>query len=566
MVSDKPGVQRLVQICKAKGITDVVFSPGSRNSPLVITFADDPHFNCITIPDERVAGFFAMGMALQLRRPVIICCTSGSAALNYAPAIVEAYYQNIPLLVITADRPVEKIDQGAGQTMRQKNVYANYIKVSYELTQEAESEQDLHANDRLISEAIDNCTSETDGPVHINFPLKEPLYDQVAYYDIEDLDMTRSINNELAITAEVSLKMKEEWMSYPKKLIIFGQSMPSEAIQLAVEAVADRSDIAIISETTSNINGSDVNPCIDRMITTFSEEEATACIPDLIISLGGAIVSKKIKSLFIKLKPKAHWYVSEQEQPQDTYESLTMHVQTSALQFLRMIKKFPEHGAANYQRLWTNHHEKTSQSHDKFLDDCPWSDMLSFHHILQRIPSRSDLHLSNSSPIRYTQLFNQRDDIQYYCNRGVSGIDGCTSTAAGAGHASQNLTTIVTGDLAFMYDSNALWNQYLGGQLRIIIINNGGGGIFKIIPGPASTDQYKEFFATEQSYTAEHIAKTFYCSYQQAKDETELLKGLDWLYSTSFDKPAILEVMTMKVDNEVILGNYFEFMKADKSG
>jgi len=177
--TDKPGIQRLVKLCEVKGVKNVVFSPGSRNAPLVISFNGQEYFDCITIPDERVAAFVAMGMALKLQEPVIICCTSGSAALNYAPAIVEAYYQKIPLLVLTADRPTERIDQGAGQTMRQKNVYANYIKGSFELIQEAETASDLRRNDRIICEAINLSKAGAKGPVHINVPLAEPLYGQV---------------------------------------------------------------------------------------------------------------------------------------------------------------------------------------------------------------------------------------------------------------------------------------------------------------------------------------------------------------------------------------------------
>ncbi len=560
MVSDKPGVQRLVQICKHKGITDVVFSPGSRNSPLVITFAGDPDFNCITIPDERVAGFFAMGMAQQLQRPVMICCTSGSAAVNYAPAIVEAYYQKIPLLVITADRPVEKIDQGAGQTMRQKDVYANYIKASYQLQQEAVEIADLQANDRLISEAIDTCSLSAMGPVHINFPLKEPLYQQVEYTAYDDLDLTSAKNDNTLSQSEIIKLISTKWDQYEKKLIIYGQSMPSDQIHQVLRELAGRKDIAIISENTSNVKSNQVNPCIDRMITTFSDAAVEEIIPDLIISLGDAIISKKIKQLFINHKPKAHWFVNEQDYALDTYESLSMHIQTSALNFLSVIQQLPAR-ASEYQQRWKSHHESTSSSHDGFLEGCPWSDLKVFDHVLRSVPANSDLHVANSSPIRYTQLFNQRKDIHYYCNRGVSGIDGCTSTAAGAAHASKRLTTIITGDLAFMYDSNALWNQYLENQLRIIVINNGGGGIFKIIPGPGSTAQYKEFFATEQSYTAEHIARAFHSPYRQAGSETELISALDWLYTTSFERPAILEIMTLHEANEAILQQYFDFLK-----
>ena len=563
MVSDKPGVQRLVQICKLKGIKEVVFSPGSRNSPLVISFAGDPAFECMTIPDERVAGFFAMGMAQQLLRPVVICCTSGSAVVNYAPAVVEAYYQKIPLLVITADRPEEKIDQGAGQTMRQHNVYANYIKASYQLQQEAVNIADLQANDQLISDAIDQCSRGSFGPVHINFPLKEPLYQQTVYKNHDDLVVGNLQGEHRLPTHSIVNAIIEKWKTFDKKLIIFGQAMPNDDVNLILANLAEREDIAVISETTSNVTSSQVNPCIDRMITILSNNEINAIIPDVIISLGDAIVSKRIKTLFINHRPNEHWYVNEQDKALDTYECLTMHIKASALDFLTALQQLPKL-SSHYQQQWNHHHASTQVKHNKFLEKCPWSDLKVFDHILSSVPPHSDLHISNSSPIRYTQLFNQRADINYFCNRGVSGIDGCTSTAAGAAHANRRVTTIITGDLAFMYDSNALWNQYMAGWLKIIIVNNGGGGIFKIIPGPETTDQYKEFFATEQSYTAEYIAKTFKSPYRQASSESELKSSLDWLYDNTFVRPAILEIMTLNEPNEDILSQYFNFLKSDK--
>jgi len=558
MVSNKEFIQRLVKVCEIKHIKHVVFSPGSRNAPLVISFVENPNFECITIPDERVAAFFAMGMALHLDEPVIICCTSGSAALNYAPAIVEAYYQKIPLLVLTADRPIEWIDQGAGQTMRQKNVYSNYIKGSFELIQEAQQLQDLRHNDRMVCEAINLANNPCKGPVHINVPLSEPLYGVVEPKEFDNLQMVNAHPSDISIREAEREIIKSIWKKAERKLIIFGQSKPNKQTDILLEKIAQDPSVAIISETCSNRYATPYNPCIDRLITTIKDGDVDTYKPDIVVSLGDAVISKKIKAMIRKYHPKEHWYVNEQEQAQDTFLALTKHIRSTESAFLSVISDLKTD--SQYSATWHDKHLNTKSRHQAFIKQCEWSDLLAFHHILKTVPANTDLHLGNSSPIRYAQLFDQRQNLNYFCNRGVSGIDGSTSTAAGAAFASNRMTTIVTGDMAFFYDSNALWNHHLPKNLRIVMVNNGGGGIFKIIPGPKTTNQYKEFFATEQQYSAEYIAKAFGCPYYKVDEAYNLSNYLKMFYEEDFDKPPILEVVTSHVENEKVLGDYFEYL------
>lgn len=564
MASNKVFIQRLVKICEEKRIKHVVFSPGSRNAPLVITFNENPTFSCITIPDERVAAFFAMGMAQQLQEPVIICCTSGSAALNYAPAIVEAYYQKIPLLVLTADRPVEWIDQGVGQTMRQKNVYTNYIKNSYELIQEATKTEDLLQNDIIINEAIHLTKQRPRGPVHVNVPLSEPLYDQVAKpQECQDLHLLEPKLSDHVIDQQEIQSLNEQWHRCHKKLIICGQGLPDPHLDRALETIAGDPAVVVISETCSNRRVRQINPCIDRLITTIEIHELEAFKPELVVSIGDAVISKKIKVLIKNYAPQEHWYINEQETAQDTFGCLTKHIKTTPLEFLSILSK--DQLTSEFRNIWHDRHHATGLKHQEFLLTAPWSDLKVFDHILKQIPTQTNLQISNSSAIRYVQLFEQRFDIRYDCNRGVSGIDGCTSTAAGAAYVSKELTTLVTGDMAFLYDSNALWNHHLPSNLVIIIINNGGGGIFKIIPGPHSTKQYKQFFATEHQQTAKYIARAFDCTYFSASNEKELQKSLEIIFNSNFDRPPILEVMTQHVANEDVLHRYFDFIKINRS-
>ena len=227
LISDKPSIGRLVYIAKQKGIRNVVISPGSRNAPLIISFDNDPFFKCFNIPDERVAAFFALGLALRLNEPVIICCTSGSAVLNYAPAVAEAYYQKIPLIVITADRPVEWIDRRRGKRSRQRGVYHNYIQGSYELIEEPASDDHLWYNDRLINEAFDISTLLNKGPVHINIPLKEPLYDEIDSLTVlPKLISTLSTKKEL-MERDARL-LASNFYKHKKVMILCGQHQPDE--------------------------------------------------------------------------------------------------------------------------------------------------------------------------------------------------------------------------------------------------------------------------------------------------------------------------------------------------
>jgi len=560
MISNKPGIQLLVKICEQHSIKHVVFSPGSRNAPLVISFDDNPNFNCLTIPDERVAAFFAMGIAQQQREAVIICCTSGSAALNYAPGIVEAYYQKIPLIVLTADRPIDRIDQGAGQTIRQRNIFTNYVKASYELLEEAQEEIDLVVNAKIIHEAIQLASQIPFGPVHINIPLEEPLYNIIEDSPIKLPAIDDLPRPNLTLSGKVKNEIVQDWNSYNKKLIICGQQQVNKNLNKEISRVGKSESVVVISETTANINSDVINPCIDRLITTIEENEIDNFIPDLLVSIGDAVVSKKIKKLFQQHPPRAHWYVNEQEEAQNTYKCLTKHIRSSALNVLQLLSDTTVNGS-NFKSIWTDRNTISRERHLAFLKECEWSDLKAFEVILKSIPTNGDLHISNSSPIRYVQLFDQRQDLSYFCNRGVSGIDGCTSTAMGSAYVTNNMTTLITGDLAFFYDSNAFWHEQLVSNLKVILINNGGGGIFRIIPGPSSTNQYKKFFSTDQHYSAVHIAKAFNCSYFKSNSVESLQKNLSLLYAQKSERPVILEVETLNVKSEQILSDYFDFIK-----
>lgn len=560
MTTNKTTISSLAEICVQKGITKIVLSPGSRNSPLAIAFNRHPKIQCYVIVDERSAAFFALGIAQQTKQAVAIACTSGSAALNYSPAIVEAFYQRIPLVVLTADRPVEWINQGAGQTIQQRDLFKNYILKSYELTQEAKPKtEDIWFNDRQINEAINLANFPKKGPVHINIPLREPLYDLVkTTTHIPKIQEQVEIENTLSNS--IFEKLKTTWEGSKKKLILCGLMEKNEQLNTVLEKLDADPSVTILTETTANLWSEKFNPCIDRLITTIDKKEEKKFAPEVLVTLGGAIISKKVKALFRRLQPKEHWHFDIAGEEMDTYQSLTKTIRTSPEYFFKKINEESSLVKSAFQKTWNDRNDQTRKRHDQFLKKVKFSDFKAYEIILKNIPSGSNFQMGNSAGVRYVQLFDQRKDLSYNSNRGTSGIDGSTSTAVGAAVASGKATTLVCGDLSFFYDVNGLWNPYLPANLRIIIINNSGGGIFRIIPGPSTSDELDEFFEVTQKRTAEPIAKMYNLDYQKANSVKSLEKELSKFYKKG-KRTKILEVFTPRKSNDKILESYFEFLK-----
>jgi 2-succinyl-5-enolpyruvyl-6-hydroxy-3-cyclohexene-1-carboxylate synthase len=551
-------VKALLEICAAKGVTHFVFSPGSRNAPIAVAVFNDKRFITKVIADERSAGFIAMGMALELGKPVVVCCTSGTAVLNYAPAVAEAHHQNIPLLVISADRPEEFIGQGEGQSINQKNALANFVNGSYHLPRTLIDKEAEWHTERLLNEAVDACYLGKPGPVHINMPFNEPLYgtseDLAAYHPkiITPLKGSNTLpDSELANLMEV-------WNGAEKKLILCGQMPNNKRLNHVLNQLADNDpSVVVVAENVSNLQGNRFITCVDRVIESINSQNQEQFTPDILITIGDAVVSKKVKTLLRKMPITHCWDVSENRHHYDTYQQLTHDIHTSPEYLFFEILKHKTVLESNFYSSWKTLDYKNKEAHNSFLSQAPYSDFTSFATVLDFIPEGVALHLSNSSVIRYTQLFDSIKDVVYYSNRGVSGIDGSTSTALGCSLVNHKVNVLITGDVSFFYDSNALWNKYLHSKFKIILINNSGGGIFRIIPGPSDTEILEEFFETKQSYSAEHLCKTFGLEYLFA-DSIETLEQQMEPFLTSFDAPMLLEIQTPNALNAEVLKDYFK--------
>jgi len=544
-----PLAQSIIQICIAKGVNHIVISPGSRNAPLTIGFANNPNFTCYSIADERSAGFFALGIAQQISKPVALLCTSGSALLNYYPAVAEAFYSQIPLIVISADRPFDKIDIGDGQTIRQRNVFENHSLFNANLTEEASEK-----NDNLINEAINKAYTKK-GPTHINVPFEEPLYETVKKVTVDPvISAFAKVYKNTSI--EDIIASTNIWNSARKKLILVGVNEPNEIDEEILAELAKDPSVVVMTETTSNLHHPTFLNNIDTIITPFKDKDFKELQPEILVTFGGLIVSKRVKAFLRNYKPEHHWHI-DPLRAYNTFGSLAHHFKTNPNDFFAQIIPFTKTVKSDYAQKAQAIKKKREAMHQKYLAKAPFSDLKAFGQIMPELPKDSMLQISNSAAIRYAQLFSIDESIPVYCNRGTSGIDGSTSTAVGAAVASEKQTTLITGDIGFLYDSNALWNNYIPKNFRIIIINNGGGGIFRILPGHSENKVFNTYFETSHCLTAEHLAKMYGFEYLTASDEATLQGALSGLFQQK-SKPCILEVFTPTLENNVVLSNYFK--------
>ena len=550
--SSKRSIQILAYLLKEYGIFDTIISPGSRNAPLAVHFSEMEELNCYSIVDERSAAFVAMGMAKSSKKPVAITCTSGSAAANYYPAVTEAFYSNTPLLILTADRPVDFVDIFDGQTIRQKDLYQQHSYGDFQLLEDGEENAE-EENFSLIKKALELCF-EKQGPVHINIPLEEPLYELVS--EIPHFPAVEKTIQQKS--DEFAPNLAAEWNTSKRILVLVGTRDYSEELEMQLSQLVKNHSVVVLKEVTSNLRHDKFFAHIDRYIFNFTEEDFKTYAPDLLITIGQNVVSKKVKQFLRKAKPKKHWHVDEFWHP-DTYFALTEKIKNSPEKFFSKLLKFVSLEPSPYYNLWDVLRDKRDLKHSEYCLRTNFSDFKFFEVLSYKLPENINLHFSNSSAIRYALLFGVQKHTAY-CSRGTGGIGGSTSTAMGFAMKSAKQTVLVTGDLSFFYDINGLWNNYIPPYTRIIVFNNGGGDIFKIIPGPSSTNALEEFILTKHHKNAEHLAKHFGFSYTKVEDEDTLSRVLDNFFKPE-PKAKILEIDTAAIENAEVLKGYFEFIK-----
>jgi len=551
--------QSIIDLCFKKNIKNIVISPGSRNAPLTLGFNHNSFFKTYNIVDERSAAFFALGIAQQINFPVVLVCTSGSALLNYYPAISEAYYSNIPLVILSADRPGRLLNIGDGQTINQKNVFNKNIGYSENLNQNDNYYLNLFGlrdnNQYKINKAL-NFSIEKQSPVHINIPFSEPLYEVTNSLSVNTINKLPRLNNQ---NVKNISSFRNKWQNSIKKIILIGVSSPDLLCKKSIDLLVSDSSLLVLIENTSNVYHPSFCNKIDQLIAPLTNKELKEFRPEILITIGGMIISKKIKAIFRDNKPNEHWHIGIHD-ANDTFFCLTKHFKTSPNNIIyKLYENFNDNGSDFYNK-WDLVISKRKEKHKKYLSNLIYCDFKVFDYVLNSIPSKSMLQVSNSSAIRYTQLFDLDSSINVFCNRGTSGIDGSTSTAVGAASVFKGNTVFITGDLSFFYDSNALWNNFIPSSFRVILINNKGGGIFKILTKDNNTELFKKFFETKHNLYAKDLCNMYGFEYFISNDEDTLKNVLNDFYNES-EKPRLLEVITDNDYNQDYLLNYFDYIK-----
>lgn len=559
----------LAALCADHGITYAVISPGSRSAALTMAFARQSGIKTVVVMDERSAGFIALGIAQQLKKPVALICTSGSAGYNFAPAVVEAFFQHIPLLVLTADRPKEWIHQQDGQTIFQTDLYGKHTKMSFELLSSYTGKDAHWFINRTVNEAILLTTQLPYGPVHINVPIEEPFYPSVdenysASTKIRKIEMTESHS---ILSKETWEQLKLEWKEQARIVIAAGQQ--DEDVILTNILTAFAQQYIVIGDVISNLGGN--GKFISKHDSFLSDERATELKPDLLITFGKSFISKSFKEFIRKNKPARHWHVGEDVNLIDTFQTLTKHVPVSPAYFFQELSLSIDNqvnGGRNsstiseeFYQNWQKYNRISKEKQSEYIDNqLKLNDLTAFDFILNSLTDNVHLHVANSMSIRYVNLLGLNGrNIQVFANRGTSGIDGCVSTAIGAAMVNTKKTYLLVGDVAFLYDRNGFLLKSLPDNLKIIIFNNQGGTIFRLIDGPARQPELNEFFETSHQFTAERTAADSGISYCAVRYQNQLESAFRELHTSS--KIAILEIFTDPIVSAKVYSDLKEYMK-----
>ncbi|WP_086593917.1 2-succinyl-5-enolpyruvyl-6-hydroxy-3-cyclohexene-1-carboxylic-acid synthase [Hymenobacter crusticola] len=605
-------VYNIAEICAQHGITDVVLSPGSRCAPLTIAFARHPELHVRTVPDERAAAFIGLGLAQAQRRAVALVCTSGTAALNYAPAVAEAFFQQIPLIIFTADRPPEWIDQLDGQTIRQTDIYGNHVKGAATFPADTTHHDAKWHSARIVSEAINLAQQFPAGPVQVNIPLREPFYPKSGEaFHFEEVKVIREQPGAPSLPTTELAALRQELGQTSRALVVTGQHHHDAALLTALRHFGSDYQVPVVGDVIANVYLSAAPEAKtpfapigrqDVFLAVPDKDQKAALRPELLITFGQSLISKALKLYLREYAPKQHWHIQAAGPVADTFKSLTRIIRMEPAAFFEAMLAEPaareprvvvanpavrsaqqrtvpiprvlltppdataHEGAPAYLASW----QRAESWADDFLatffnaSTQPFNEFSAFHLALQFVPGRTAIHLANSMAVRYANILGlaNKPDTEVFANRGTSGIDGCNSTAVGSALAQPERPVVLfTGDVAFFYDRNGFWHNYPTPNLRVVLFNNHGGGIFRIIDGPRQQPELEEFFETRQPLTAENTARDFGLRYFAVSSFEELESALPVFFAAE-GGAALLEITTDSPTNAEFFEEYRRAVKA----
>lgn len=538
LTSSKIIIPILVDILRSHGVKDVVCSPGSRDIPLLIGFKAEEDVKCRMVIDERSAAFIALGLAQSTGKPVALVCTSGTAVLNYAPAVAEAFYQGLPLIVISADRPEEWIDQDDSQTIKQPGVMANFVKKSYDLADtDVDRKDGIEYCNRVINDAMLTAIGGRRGPVHINLRLSPPLGNLSNRNDLPKARIIERINPCNSVNRAVIKRLAAE--AVDKRILVVAGFMPPDArLNKGVNRLYAHRNVVIMAETISNLHLPAECYAIDTMLC-----EASMVTPQIVISIGGAIVSRMLKE-YLRTIPQSkrprHWCVGHNHTTVDCFQSLTTDIQCNPADFIgllsaemaHILRKSCEIKQPDYREPVDRQRRESIQRMTRMVNDAGWSEAFAIHRVLESVPRHVNLSISNGTCIRYAQILSHKTPHAEYCNRGVSGIEGSTSTAVGIALASEakddTVSWLLTGDMSLTHDLGGLAAaKHLDVNIHIIVISNGGGGIFRFIDASRNLEIREEMLCVDANQDLRGISEAFGFEYLEATDRISLAKALN---------------------------------------
>ena len=554
MYTDKKNILQLAVLLQAHGVRKAVLCPGSRNIPLVKTLATLPGIACYPVTDERSAGYFALGLAIHGGSPVAVCCTSGTALLNLHPAVAEAYYQQVPLVILSADRPAAWLGQMDGQAIPQPGVFGPLVKMSVNLPEIHGEEDEWHCN-RLINEALLETSHHGKGPVHINIPVSEPFFQFTA----ANLPQARAIARYqgLNMYSQDYQPLIDRLNRCQRRMAVIGQ-MNLIYLFNKRDSKLIYKHFAWFAEHTANhtVPGMPIR-AIDPLLASMDDEAQERMKPDLLVTYGGHVISGRLKQFLRRHAPAEHWHIAPDGHIADTYGRLTTVIEMDPFEFLERIAPLMEPRTPEYPRQW----EMLAKAMP--APAFPYSQMKAIGEVLKRLPAPCSLHLGNGSTVRYAQLFPLPDEVEVLSNRGTNGIDGSLSTAIGYAAASEKLNFVCIGDLSFFYDMNALWPKgNYGANLRILLLNNGGGEIFHALSGIDDTGTAARFITGAHHATAKRWAEECGFEYLPVQDDRELEEALARFTQPSITQhPLLMEVFTDSDTDVRLLREYYHSLK-----
>jgi len=520
-------VYKMVASLVQAGVENVVVSPGSRSTPLAYAFASTKQLHMYRQVDERSAAFFALGIAKATAKPVVLLCTSGTAAANYFPAIVEASYARVPLIVITADRPHELREVGAPQAINQPNLYGTNVKWSVDFPLADGAAPTLPFIERHIARAVAMAMSAPFGPVHINVPFREPLLIDFRE-ELPEATFKHSSIAQLMPSVATQQELSEILNATKRGFVIIGELALGTDLTIMWEFVR-RLKWPVIVESLSNMRASVPEDCLPYIITTYdaimkSEDFKALVEPDTVLRLGAQPVSKFIMQFITKSQPNAYIVVDEDPMFRDSTSVSTHFIHASIGEWLTQLEISGTALEAEYLAEWQDANDIALEYIEHYAD-AAIDEGAMVSRLLKMIPNGSDIFVSSSMPVRDidTFLMATSKDIRIVANRGTNGIDGVVSTAMGFSQGNNRETYLLIGDLAFLHDVNGLIaSRYQECNLTIIVMNNDGGGIFSYLPQSTVEAHYEDLFGTPTALEFFDIANMYGMDYIRVEDISEL--------------------------------------------